>query len=126
MRAGILATQGVDNQKRQASRMAETMKAAARECNDHGRIFTQVFFFCPGCETAHAITAGRWTWNGSEDKPTFSPSVLVNGNATMKHPTMPRCHSFVTDGRIQFLSDCDHALAGKTVDLPDVPGWLAE
>jgi hypothetical protein len=26
---------------------------------------------------------------------------------------------FVTDGRIQFLGDCTHALAGQTVDLPD-------
>jgi len=29
------------------------------------------------------------------------------------------CYSFVTAGRIQFLSDCTHILAGKTVDLPD-------
>ena len=31
------------------------------------------------------------------------------------------CHSFVTDGRIQFLADCTHALAGQTVDLPEWP-----
>lgn len=31
------------------------------------------------------------------------------------------CHSFVTDGRIQFLADCTHDLAGLTVDLPDFP-----
>ena len=30
------------------------------------------------------------------------------------------CHSFVTDGRIQFLADCTHPLAGQTVDLPEV------
>jgi hypothetical protein len=30
------------------------------------------------------------------------------------------CHSFVTDGRIQFLGDCTHALANQTFDLP---GW---
>jgi hypothetical protein len=29
------------------------------------------------------------------------------------------CHSFVTDGRIQFLEDCTHELAGQTVDLPE-------
>lgn len=27
-----------------------------------------------------------------------------------------------TDGRIQFLNDCTHALAGQTVDLPDWEG----
>jgi hypothetical protein len=32
------------------------------------------------------------------------------------------CHSFVTDGRIQFLGDCTHALAGQTVDLPEWTG----
>lgn len=30
------------------------------------------------------------------------------------------CHSFIRDGRIEFLSDCTHALAGQTVDLPDI------
>ena len=30
------------------------------------------------------------------------------------------CHSFVTDGRIQFLGDCTHDLAGHTVELPDL------
>ena len=29
------------------------------------------------------------------------------------------CHSFVTNGRIQYLGDCTHKLAGQTVDLPD-------
>ncbi len=27
------------------------------------------------------------------------------------------CHSFVTDGQIQFLGDCTHKLAGQTVPL---------
>lgn len=30
------------------------------------------------------------------------------------------CHSFVTDGRIQFLTDSWHSLKGQTVDLPVV------
>lgn len=74
-------------------------------------------FHCPGCERAHPFEVeapnGRgWTWNGSLDKPTFHPSLLVD------HPEH-RCHSFVTDGKIQFLSDCWHALRGTTVELPD-------
>ena len=75
-------------------------------------------FHCPGCGNSHPFEvecAERgWTWNGSMDRPTFTPSLLCN-------PGLPenRCHSFVTDGRIQFLSDCHHALAGQTVDLPD-------
>ena len=30
------------------------------------------------------------------------------------------CHSFITDGRIQFLGDCTHELKGQTVELPEV------
>ena len=88
-------------------------------------------FWCPGCDGAHAIQHGagtgpRWGWNGDVDKPTFTPSILVrypsNPNATeeFKEWRAERvCHSFVTAGRIQFLSDCTHALAGQTVDLPE-------
>jgi len=27
--------------------------------------------------------------------------------------------AFVTAGRIQFLADCGHSLAGQTVEIPD-------
>ena len=30
------------------------------------------------------------------------------------------CHSFVREGKIEFLGDCTHALKGQTVDLNDV------
>lgn len=106
-----------------------------------------VSFRCPGCDTTHSINVDsserpRWTWNGSADKPTFTPSVLVrSGHHLPGHkPGWPCwctynqaelakgnepsgfdcnvCHSFITDGQIQFLSDCTHALAGQTVQLP--------
>lgn len=53
-----------------------------------------------------------WTWNGDKEKPTVRASILVRGQF--------RCHSFVTDGKIQFLGDCTHELKGQTVDLPNV------
>ena len=76
-----------------------------------------VGFWCPGCGCGHILTInGRrnlanatWTWNGSLDAPTFTPSVNVVGY----------CHSFVRDGAIQYLADCRHSLAGQTVPLPD-------
>lgn len=75
-------------------------------------------FHCPGCEYSHPFeiccSHGGWTWNGSLDKPTFSPSLLVGADVPEA-----RCHSFVRDGMIEFLSDCHHSLAGKTVELPD-------
>lgn len=55
----------------------------------------------------------KWTWNGSYEKPTFDPSYVV-----VSPP--PRCHSFIRDGRIQFLGDCEHDLKGQTVDLPPI------
>jgi hypothetical protein len=104
-----------------------------------------LMFWCPGCDGAHMIRHGdgprpSWSWNGNAEKPTFSPSILVRateltekgraaldawraagcprtGEAFETVPTV--CHSFVIDGRIQFLGDCTHALAGQTVDLPE-------
>ena len=74
------------------------------------------FIECPGCKTLHPIHIGeqhriRWGFNGNLDAPTFTPSLMVNQG----HPS--QCHSFITDGKIQFLSDCNHSLAGQTVDL---------
>jgi hypothetical protein len=99
-------------------------------------------FWCPGCQMAHMVRHGdgpgpRWLWNGNAEKPTFSPSVLIqwtqwvppattlelaakiNAGEIVQHEEQRVCHSFVTDGRIQFLADCTHPLAGQTVDLPE-------
>lgn len=75
--------------------------------------------FCPGCGCPHWFPTDdsnvvdgnvhKWAFNGNGDAPTFIPSMNVIGS----------CHSFVTDGRIQFLGDSKHQLAGQTVDLPD-------
>lgn len=79
-----------------------------------------IFFYCQACKQVHGIKTGqgagpRWGWNGDHEKPTFTPSVLVNQG--MANPEVPLCHSFVTDGRIQYLSDCTHEMAGQAVEL---------
>lgn len=87
--------------------------------NEDGSYVLQSFV-CPGCLTEHPVTIKAkdsrpvWGWNGSTDAPTFTPSLLVE-------PDRPqdRCHSFIREGRIEFLSDCHHKLAGRTVDLPE-------
>jgi hypothetical protein len=56
---------------------------------------------------------GCWTWNGDTEKPTLKPSILSRAG---EH----RCHSFVNDGKVIFLSDCSHEFAGKTMDLLEV------
>ncbi|WEZ84568.1 DUF6527 family protein [Rhizobium sp. 32-5/1] len=87
----------------------------------------RILFWCPGCDGAHQVGIGegsgpRWSYNGNPDAPTFTPSVLVTYNgrdAGIDGAPPAVCHSFIADGRIQFLGDCTHELAGQTVDLPD-------
>lgn len=89
------------------------MNVVLEGANEH-----RFFFWCPGCECMHQIDAQRWTFNGDLKKPTVSPSILV----TMPHADGDqRCHSYVTDGRIRFLGDSTHALAGQTVALTPPP-----
>lgn len=93
-----------------------------------------VWFWCPGCEGYHsprvrmpanptpeeiadqqANRHGLWTWNGDVEKPTIRASILIGAN----RPEY-RCHSYVTDGQIEFLQDCYHHLKGQTVDLGEI------
>ena len=100
-------------------------------------------FWCPGCNEAHSIrysgTRPCWSWNNDLVKPTFSPSshIKTGHYCTHYNPETDSCwcmyykdpqdyqcticHSFVTDGKIQYLADSTHALAGQTVDLPKFP-----
>jgi hypothetical protein len=73
--------------------------------------------YCPACKFDHLFD-DRWTFNGDMDRPTFSPSMLVH-ETPWAGGVKPRCHSFVRDGKIQYLSDSGHVLAGQTVELPD-------
>ena len=77
--------------------------------------------WCPACKYAHPfpmddsnVVEGKvhkWTFNGDGDAPTFAPSMNIIG----------RCHSTVTNGKIQFHGDCKHSMAGQIVDVPDWP-----
>ena len=112
-----------------------------RDGNDGG-----MMFWCSACDMPHRVGVGegagpRWGWNGDVEHPTFTPSVLVTWRRWVPPATtqdvfnaikcgeivqtsVPQvCHSFVTDGRIQYLSDCTHAMAGQTKELAD---WPAE
>lgn len=103
-----------------------------------------LMFHCPGCKCSHGVwvknphpnNGAVWGYNGNPEKPTFTPSILVRGTKRLTDDEAARimagekinpvpfvCHSFVTDGKIQFLSDSTHELAGQTVEIPD---WDAE
>lgn len=73
-----------------------------------------LLFYCKGCKEYHAVNAKGWNFNENYDKPTFIPSILVTWGDDR------RCHSFIKNGKIQYLSDSTHGLAGQTVDLEDV------
>lgn len=96
------------------------MPAKLKEHGVHGGKPGKLYaFHCPGCGHDHGFWVGNpdrpnWAFNGSLDKPTFTPSLLCNQSSPEN-----RCHSFVTDGKIKFLADCFHELKGQTVDLPD-------
>jgi len=100
-------------------------------------------FHCEGCNSAHGViveskTSPVWGFNGNEEKPTFTPSVLVRWVSMPNDPERDAkgnyvlgadgrikgakdevCHSFVTDGKIRYLNDCTHHLKGQTVELLD-------
>jgi hypothetical protein len=91
--------------------------------NHEGKSGAQYWFICPGCREAHAI-GDTWDFNGDFDRPTFNPSFLTwndpnpQAREGSKFRTGWRCHSYIRDGQMQFLSDCTHALAGETVEIP--------
>ena len=97
------------------------MKAKLRHCKDGDQEYDLLWMWCPGCNEHHAVKVNvpyGWKWNGSEEKPTISPSIKVTYGHYPDPPDV--CHSFVTDGKIQFLGDCTHVLAAQTVELPDL------
>jgi hypothetical protein len=78
-------------------------------------------FYCAGCSELHQVhVAGVntpvWGWDGNVEKPTFSPSILVTSRDR-------KCHSFVRDGKIEFLSDCTHEFAGIPLPLRALISW---
>ena len=94
------------------------------------------YIFCPGCyeqgkhwwpddesrrnnNAIHRISLTIHSFNGNFDAPTLTPSLLEHRGPTV-------CHSFVTDGRIQYLHDCTHLLIGQTVELMEIPQYFID
>ncbi len=111
--------------------------AKAKPLFDQEGRYTSLWFNCPGCEVGHHVVstdwvpdgkprspftenAPRWGFNGDLNEPTLTPSVLAQYGWGRDPQVSVVCHSFVKDGHIQFLDDCTHALAGQTVELPQV------
>jgi hypothetical protein len=81
-------------------------------------------FWCPGCATIdrrhglHVFTVKdadgdpdqEWSFDGNAS---FEPSLAYERS--------PGCHLHLTDGKLRYYPDCEHGLAGRVVDLPEIP-----
>lgn len=104
--------------------------------------------YCPGCKHRHVINTiksnccgDKWIYNNNPEFPTFTPSICISVNhpdfvnheivgigikqtASNKfffiHERKIICHYFITDGKLIYLNDSHHFLAGQTIDLPDI------
>lgn len=88
-------------------------------------------FYCPACKRLHTVSdAGGWNVTGDLNRPTITPSVLnrtpyltkeiVDGEIIEKMEYKDICHLTLTDGMIDYCPDCEHEMAGKTIELPDL------
>ncbi|WP_410051002.1 DUF6527 family protein [Acidiferrimicrobium sp. IK] len=115
--------------RRAGRRFSRRRSSLKHWCASDGRHGTHLWLWCPGCDErdpghagAHAVEVApagpepRWQWDGNLERPTLTPSILCLG--------LIRCHSFVRAGQWQFLADCEHSLAGRSVPLPPLPDWL--
>lgn len=92
--------------------LMRVMEVVNKDQSHHGWMIR-----CPNPDCyAHEFDS-RWTFNGDLLRPTFRASMLARWTQGEEKKPMV-CHSYVTDGKIEFLSDCTHELAGKTVELP--------
>jgi Family of unknown function (DUF6527) len=87
-------------------------------------------FECPGCRGYHVVyvdphrspNGSQWLFNGDIEAPTFEPSInyRIDYHVSLgKSPVV--CHLYVTNGKLQFLDDCTHALKGQTIAMPEYP-----
>jgi len=72
-------------------------------------------------------SGAQWHFNGDVNNPTFTPSINERTGYYVDPELYPKtkeysyqCHFFITNGKIQFCSDCSHGLTGQTVDLPEM------
>ena len=95
-----------------------------------------LIYYCPGCLRKHIVYVDSnkkpcCGWNGDIVKPTFTPSVIVRHTPTYTDKELEQlgqeqlvkdivCHSYITGGKIRYLSDTNHHLSGKTVDMVKV------
>lgn len=78
-------------------------------------------FYCPACETYHGIWTTHknkndaiWEFDNNLESPTIKPSLRIVWKSGSVEEV---CHLYIRNGRIEYLKDCTHRLAGKTVEM---------
>ena len=66
--------------------------------------------------TAHLILNTDWRETGAK--------VLGHPTPHTKDPAFGNCHSFIKDGKWQYLGDSAHGLKNQTVPMVPVPDWV--
>lgn len=92
--------------------------------NEKGALTGEYLIDCVACKCSHCLATkianengSKWAFNGDVNSPTFHPSLKV----TVRPHTLEKliCHSFIKNGKMEYLSDSTHDLAGHTVELPE-------
>lgn len=85
---------------------------------DGTKIHDAWWFYCPGCECYHNYILEYFNgrvgpkWSYDEHSKSFIPSL----KATRQEPGKKHvCHIWSLNGSVQYLSDCTHHLANKSV-----------
>lgn len=68
-------------------------------------------FWCPGCREKHTVPLSKWEWNKSLVQPTIKPEITFH---------LPYCETVILSGKIHYTKQCEHTLAGKTVNMEPV------
>lgn len=91
------------------------------------------YHFCLGCSRLHVVPE-VCEFDGDLTFPSFAHSILVTYNGADAGQRIPGpidpcymrvpakvCHYFLKRGRVEYLPDSTHSLAGQTLLLPALP-----
>lgn len=112
--------------------------ALIRGVQDGDDHYKGLFLWCPGCEypdreygnvgglhllpvSGIANKRAIWHWNKDLVNVSLEPSILTKFN---RGGVPFVCHSFLRNGMWEFLGDCTHPLANKTVPMLPLPDWV--
>lgn len=89
---------------------------------EDGYVPPDLVYWCPGCQCGHGIWLVKkngkdavWQCVSRGETLTFQPSFMHE--RTDESGKRFVCHLFIRDHKLQFLGDCTHALADKTVPM---------